>query len=81
MVFATGTGITDAVIVSETVGDDTVDYVFCGTYCRDGETVICEDETVYVSVSVAGANVCEFDATEYYRNKRISYDAVYDETE
>ena len=71
--FIESAGIRDGVLLSETEGDDDVEFVFCGSFILDGVRVAALEETVTVRVTRAGAGVYFYDAYEYYKRKPVSY--------
>lgn len=71
--FVRAAGIADASLVSAREYDEEFDFVFCGSFPLDGVRVDAVDEAVNVRVAKAGASVCFFDASEYYRRKPSSY--------
>lgn len=49
-------------------------YTFCGSFYFGGHRVVVPDEVVTVCVDEDGASVCGFDASEYYRYHKMSYE-------
>ena len=73
--FVSDAGLRDCILVGEDKSDGgEYRYTFCGTFYYGGYCVTVPDETVTVTVDENGAAVCGFDASEYYRCRKISYD-------
>ncbi len=66
-------GIRDAAAVSSDEDAEGYNFIFCAAHKLGQERVLCPDEVIRVGVCRAGGVVRLFDASEYYKNKPVTY--------
>ena len=72
--FVDDAGIGECALTDEVYDGGEYRYTFCGAFYFGGHRVVVPDEVVTVTVDEDGASVCGFDASEYYRHRKMSYE-------